>query len=694
MTSYLSRPRIAFFGKDAMTDPSTANNENVVHLLDYAAVELINPPQLDSSNEVVLPKMSDAGYRDWMTSPMAFSQRSPDAAATELTVWNPTMPGYWNYWGGHLTTFGTAEVTSVALDGDEWPAVGNPTVLGKGDPLMGARVVFNAKIVDPNPGDTYCSLFVVAGFSVIVTVGDGAPVEVLRGSPTTSGTRWLNFYRPGGAGTFQAVIPNDTLTFDPDFTSPGLTALRDGAASAGPHGGLLLRWCFYGMETRRDAMAMYDEFQKGGKSSNPKYGGVIGSLGIWDNSEMMSMPVGRILHQPQRQPGGAALAPAPRVKSHEDVEVVSSPVALATTTAVDWPRKMGLAAAVVEGGRMLLDLNTAFPEDPGDPHDGQFGFKHDFGVVRVWFDEHAGPEIDYHREAYQTYGGVWEVSSPEADTSRALSLRADKVKLLVETPGAVMVATDDQALYLQAPAGDMHAKVTVEVGRGRRPLPVTGQALPSHGKVSLRLFAGGVPVDPAAMGPFTVQLWHDEQLPGIVNSLNPLVVTATSITETYQQSQRLAGGPVTFDPLAPGCYKLRFLTGAAASADSQTPLPNWATEDFSVIRVLPADAELGETADDDVTLEFVYETVLKYYAILYPVMSKIIPWGPSNTPHDPDRVAQFAALIKMAVDETHLGTALEMPITRELSAGKRKLLRRWCDLQLLGRPSIPLTEPT
>ena len=45
------------------------------------------------------------------------------------------------------------------------------------------------------------------------------------------------------------------------------------------------------------------------------------------------------------------------------------------------------------------------------------------------------------------------------------------------------------------------------------------------------------------------------------------------------------------------------------------------------------------------------------------------------------RVAQFAAIMRQAVDRKHLGTALAMPITRELDEGKRRLVQRWCDLQ-------------
>ena len=109
--------------------------------------------------------------------------------------------------------------------------------------------------------------------------------------------------------------------------------------------------------------------------------------------------------------------------------------------------------------------------------------------------------------------------------------------------------------------------------------------------------------------------------------------------------------------------------------------PAWWFEFFGNYRVLPFD-DYSDVPDEQVTWQFVYNEVFSYYAIMYPVMSLIIPWGPSDTPHDPDRVVQFASLIRQAVDESRVGTALAMPITRELSAGKRALVQRWCDLQL------------
>ena len=144
-----------------------------------------------------------------------------------------------------------------------------------------------------------------------------------------------------------------------------------------------------------------------------------------------------------------------------------------------------------------------------------------------------------------------------------------------------------------------------------------------------------------------------------------------------------AGGHVEVPLMAdrPGCFKLRYMPADMPGDPQDNPAPNWSVEFFSTFRVLPYD-DYSSVPDADITFEFVYKEVLNYFTILFPIMSTIIPWGPDNTPRDPDRVAQFAALIRQAIDESRIGTALEMPITRDLSAGKRALLRRWCDLQL------------
>lgn len=672
--SYLGKPRIGFFGSDAMTNPSTANNENVMHLLDYDNVRLINPPAAEGSD---LPTMSDAAYREWMTTLITYSDPLDQIPDSTQPNWRPTMPGYWNYWGDHLTTFGGATITSTWLDDDPLTAPGS-------DALLGANIVFNARIVDLNPADTYCSQFVAAGFSVVGSDLEGNRAELLRGVPTTSMTRWLNFYRYYGAGTFQAVIPNSSLSFIDDAGAPdsrGLRALRDGARHGG---GLLLRWCFYGMKAARSMLEMYDAFQQGEAALNPKIGRVVGSIGVWNGTDMVSTPVGRIFQQPGPPyfpASGELEAQAKRrhfpVKTHEDVErvVTTGNLLNATSAELDCAKKMGPAAAVVLGNRVVLDLNTAFPEITCDPDATGDPFqKHDFGTVNLELVYGSGSpvvlgSVQYDAETYQQLGGVWEVPfDPASETGQHIAdgffqLRDEAGNVLLQEIDVVNIITDDQAVYLD--------------------MDQTSDGVKAAGTAALRVFIKGEPIsEPITI---SVERWNDVQIPGRANSVNPLVVTATEIVEQRSDAfswEIPAGGQaeVPIEAERPACYKLRYIP---PGMDVDPSEPAWAVEYFSCFRVLPYD-DYSHVPDAELTFEFVYDEVFSYYSILYPVMANIIPWGPANTPRDPERVEQFASLILQAIDESRLGTALEMPITRELSAGKRALLQRWCSLQLPG----------
>jgi hypothetical protein len=670
--SYLSRPRIGFIAIDAMTNPSTANNENVIHLLDYDNVALLNPPVIDG---VTLPEMSDAAYREWMTTLIASSAPVDQLEDPQQPNWQPTMPGYWNYWGDHLTTFGDARVNSVWIDDDPVTAPGS-------DPLLGAHVTFNARIVDTDPADTFTTQFVAAAFGVVARNARGELAEVIRGVPRTSFTRWLNFFRYRGAGTFQTVVPKDTLTFADEGEAPesaAFAALRDGALQGG---GLLLRYCLYGMSERRNMLEMYDRFQQGEAAVNPKIGHVLGTIGVWNGTDMATAPVGRILQQPGPPFFGSAQesdhGPRLRVKTHEDVERFATPGMQLRSQGrrLGCAGKVGPAVAVVEGSRVVLDLLTAFPEigcdetATGDPFE-----KHDFGPVRLElvYDAGGGPTtavlgpVEYSRATYERLAGVWEVPfDPASEAGRNidagwLQLSTSAGRTLLREIEVVQVETDDRAIYLD--------------------LEPDGGGLRAQGTALLRVFSKGKPIEEPVT--LEVQHWNDVQRPGEANSVNPLVVTACQIEEQPGDSFEVTVPPpgelkIPVGADAAGCYKLRFIP-PGMHGDPHSP--NFAVEYFTDFRVLPHD-DYGGVRDEEITFDFVYREVFSYYAILYPVMSTIIPWGPDNTPHDPERVAQFAALISEAVDESRLGTALEMPITRELSAGKRQLLKRWCALQL------------
>jgi hypothetical protein len=141
-----------------------------------------------------------------------------------------------------------------------------------------------------------------------------------------------------------------------------------------------------------------------------------------------------------------------------------------------------------------------------------------------------------------------------------------------------------------------------------------------------------------------------------------------------------AGGQFTLNltALRPGVSMVRF---ADPSNPQVTPNFAWDNVDYAVVRILPFDDYSGYTDDQINNWPFMYKNFFSYFSILYPIMSKVIPWGPDDAPNNPDDVKSFAAEILMFTSETMWNTTIYMPITRDMSGGKRTLLQRWCNLQ-------------
>jgi hypothetical protein len=135
---------------------------------------------------------------------------------------------------------------------------------------------------------------------------------------------------------------------------------------------------------------------------------------------------------------------------------------------------------------------------------------------------------------------------------------------------------------------------------------------------------------------------------------------------------------ITLTALRPGTSVIRFIDPTIPPVP-----PNfvWDNTDYACIRILPFDDYRAYTDDQINNWQFMYENFFNYFALLYPVMSHVIPWGPTDAPNNPNIVAQFASQMKIFTDPVNWDTTIYMPITRDLSAGKRDLLWRWCNLQ-------------
>ena len=113
-----------------------------------------------------------------------------------------------------------------------------------------------------------------------------------------------------------------------------------------------------------------------------------------------------------------------------------------------------------------------------------------------------------------------------------------------------------------------------------------------------------------------------------------------------------------------------------------------ATADFTSVRTLPFDDELEEaTPDEALTFDFVYTAILSTYDAIAPRMSNILDLA------DAAAVRTFARRILEVVDPALFESSRYMPVTRDLSRGRRTLLRRFCTLRLTSPTPTEMPPP-
>lgn len=99
------------------------------------------------------------------------------------------------------------------------------------------------------------------------------------------------------------------------------------------------------------------------------------------------------------------------------------------------------------------------------------------------------------------------------------------------------------------------------------------------------------------------------------------------------------------------------------------------------VRTMPFDDELEtRTTDAELSWTWVYERILSFWDTQNPVMAR--KSGPAiNRPlHDQQTMEAMTGAIRALTSTSMLVSYRYMPPARDLSAGKRRLLHRWCDL--------------
>jgi hypothetical protein len=748
--SVLSFPRLYFHGFMEW-DPNTTNNNDYVPTYDATDAALEWDFLAEQEPPITRDNFRDA-FRPWVIKPAGDTcpPDPPPAANNDNCDADPTchMASRWNYYGGQGCGF-----LQYAAGGRVTRTVGGDLAFGRpaaaSDPLLGQPVVIAgntfggrsspARLIDINPLSPFCSQIYLAS----LTAGSA---ETFIGGPPSQRMVSRSFFVPrnvssdliiaGAIGVvFQTTIPRAAVTSGNGGGSQLLAALLAAIAAPGA-AGLMLRFAAYNTlyyqngicndipEQPRTCDELTALYQQGKVFVNPAYSRVTGVFGVWKDGELATAPGGHMLIPnakvtPVASAAAAATAvsfTAPiRVAGHGQVETrPAAPAAPdATAAAGGPPLALGVVMAEIDAaaGLVSLDLLNAIPEFTVQ------GDKFDYGPIEV------GVQMDgkfepinsfgfdqYDRSAYEAGGGLVDVPLGPGVTAAQVSqwlgpgggllaLRIRGTIAALEAP--LTVETDDRGVYVDECRVQ---QVTLQVRYKNAPPPAgTRVVLAQYYPWPLLVGTGswvlfGTPPPAGGDGPFCTAT---PPAPNLAFPDGTVVPVDAAGNATFRIAAAAPGFPnLAYYPFLPGQPQPAPQPQVAFGFTSYATV-SISTAYYSAVRVLPFDNALvaqfvdrwngtgsysGQPKYDRLlTWQFVYGNILYSYDMLYPVMDQFMPLG--NLTRVEGAIDQ---LVQLITAEMAAASTLYMPVTRELSAGKRLILETWGNLVIRKYPQQDL----
>jgi hypothetical protein len=738
--SVLSFPRLYFQGY-MQWDVCTSNNNDYVPVYDAANAELdwaflgqLTPP--------ITPENFRDSFRPWAIQPYDDSCPKSTEGDSDSCGTNQFshMPSRWNFYGGQGCSFiqhPANNALSQASGGDvayNQPAAQNDPILRKPVAISGNTIGGRsspARLIDINPASPFCSQIYLSSFKV----GDA---QTYLGGAVSQRMYSRSFFVPrnisseliiaGAIGAiFQTTIPKAAMQ------SGGSSKLvEDLVAAAQNAAGLMLRFATYNTvyykngifndiaERPRNCEQLTALYQQGKVFVNPAYSRVVGVLGIWNEGELATAPGGHML-VPNMALAPISTASAATVRAAVPIGAVGhtalqfEPGAdLSATTSTLPPLAPGVIHAEINAaaGIVSLDLQNAIPEFTLDA-DLQ-SERYDYGPIDV------GVRLpndtfnligsfgygQYNKAAYSAKGGLVDVPfEPGLEPERieqwlrtdngVLALRAQGQILSLETP--LTIETDDRGVYIDQ---GKNQRITLQV-RYKNALPPPGTEV-----YVFQYFPWLLKLGSGSWSAFGATPPPTSEDPG-VQVCN--VLPASPFLDVPQfWLQVNAQGNASFNIIsrAPGFPILAFYPKPAPQASvnfgfSPPPAVSIGTAFYSVARVLPFNDDLmsqfvncwngtgsysGQPKYDRLQAwRFIYGKILYVYDMIFPVMDLFMPLG--DLPRVEGAIDQ---LMVMITEDMEVSSTLYMPVTRDLSAGKRKVLETWGSLVVRKYPQTPI----
>jgi hypothetical protein len=634
------------------------------------------------------------------------------------------------------------------------PLIGTPvTVLG--DPFGDPQPKPPGRLIDNNPTSVYSAQIYFNSMAIgNESANIAAPRADRMQARFVNFKRNFNLAAAGGASvTWQACFPiSSGLKINAGKSN--LLAQLQAAIGPGKAKGIMVRFNTYlnlyfqngyfndfkpRPKSAGELPAAYDAALKSGNLfSNPCYSRVVGVIGPWYDDELNTCPEGRYLAPPPTpvlcNPRAAQACwqnqslerPMMRKSAHQASEQVSAGISGPINVPAASLKTYGqLGVAVAEfhdqsnvlSNVLSIDLLNTFPEWfwQGEKVD----FKDiDIGVVspnNSYTKIATLASASYAQANYESAGGIVDLPI----NSQQASLLKDGQIVFLAQPGVWVATVDSQGKLQQSKTQVILAETPLTAQTDSRGIYLN-ESESSSFQISVKhrgkpaagasvLIVKYNPPDATSNNVNAVPVGG----PQVVNITNgrPLVVTVTPDFEQPIQTnaavfQADANGMVNVDIQAagPGFPVLVFYPYLSGSPVPQATgsFDEVGTAMFTTIRVLSYDdafveqfVQLWNSVDDPASRydpakawNFVYSNILYLYDMIFPVMLRYVPLG------DRTRVeAAIDQVLTLISPKYFPESTIAMPITRDLSRGKRTVLELWGGLVKRGYPPQPITAP-
>jgi hypothetical protein len=744
--SVLSFPRIYFQGFICW-DPPTGNNNDQFPTYAYDKAEL-NWGYLALFG--ITPNNFGVAFRPWVTSNLQWN-----ADKSGNPVYSP--PGEWNFFGTNGCYFVqyqdkksriTGGATALGSPAPQDALFGKPIEL-IGDLFGSPEAARPGRLVDNNPASSYSSqvYFNSMRFGDDQT-GIAGPCYRRMHSRFIGTLRNPHLPSAGHVSvTWQTCFPQKSLVINNAGNSQLLSNLQK-MIDSGKAKGVMVRFNTYlslyyqngyfngapkKPEKLSDLSDMYKEaFRTRNQFTNPCYSRVLGVIGPWYNDELVSVPEGRFLATAVPLPvkpnvtahamrltssmvhGGPApglAAPAPTA-APPPVAAPNINVPPASPTPVVM---LGVTLAEVDYTNhiIFIDALNTFPEWFWQ------GDKMDLGDITLAVQDSGGgtPTTiatlkykDYDQSAYEKNGGILDIKfdpDPKKDLANkikngtlvVLAVPAGSTKpvnVLVEKPWSAQ--TDDRGIYLnEGQSKTFDVSVFFKGQRASNAKLLIAKYAPALTSCPIS-YVGAPVLAIAADGPQIVNITNGQTSAVEVSDGAGDTIT-TNVTVVDVDTNGVAH--VNISAASAGLPVLMFYPFQAGTTP---PTPQYEFDNdvpsglsfYTTIRVLSFDDAFVDefiqlwntTFDPDKAWTFIYSNILYLYDMIYPVMLRFVPLG------ERQRVeAAIDQVLTLIAPSYFAESTLAMPITRDLSEGKRTVLQLWGGLVKKNYPPQPITKP-